>query len=165
MVDKLKESEMEQIIKHFERFERTDLMKDVLMGRTSFEAEAVEFYDLQANEIYLRGAKVRRYSLKDGMKERRIPEELILIVDVFGKKKLDANRLDYHGVRNDFEEHFTNKGLLKAILHPVKALTSRGNHEFDEFQSLIKKCREADYFARNNYKNHLIEKYFMISQD
>ena len=115
------EQRTEDYIAQIERYENSSLVRDVLTQDTSFFKEVEDFYNLNTGFCYTRLGRIRTFEIgeADSQKTGKYPEDLIKTLDIFGENSLDASKLKYDSVREDYQKWNhplrRTKGVIKDL--------------------------------------------------
>lgn len=155
-----------ELIAHIEKYEQHPLVKPVLLGKTTFQKEVEDYYNLCVNYVdcFFRYGPFKK-GYKNKTKKSKKPEnpmtDLFEILSKFSKYPLDPRRLDWDLVRNEFErKELPFRTFVRSIINsfrglPEPKITGYAYKEFDIFYS---SAISADNFIQIHYQNLLVNR-------
>jgi hypothetical protein len=98
------QEQIQRYTAHIKRYERTPLVRNVLVGDTTFQGEVDDFYGIDLTK-----AKVKDES-SGGLKET--PDQLVDVVSEFAWDGLDKSKLQCSNVRADYYRWHSDSRFL-----------------------------------------------------
>jgi hypothetical protein len=103
-------------LEHLRKYERTPLIKSVLLQEASFYDEVANFYDIDHSACKLRH--------ESGKGPKETPDTLIDILSEFASETIDISKLGYADVREDYRRWNSVSERRKRTIVPMCAAVS-----------------------------------------